>query len=113
MLAAEFATPVPFVDFENGPGTRTLEEIRIQPCLDQRPLTGRHLMQERDAGSDGVTVATSFYWPPSPTGAVSGYTAPLDRWVESTIAGLTTTPIALRGYFSQTYRPEHHNFSEN
>ena len=44
---------------------------------------------------------------------VAGYTAPLDRWVGTTITGVTMTAAQLSGYFSQTYRPEHHNFSEN
>ena len=63
--------------------------------------------------TDDVGIATSFYWPPFPTGAVAGYTAPVDRWVETTITGVVVRPVALHGYFSQTYRPEHHNFSEN
>ena len=26
---------------------------------------------------------------------------------------LAVPPVTLRGFFSQTYRPEHHNFAEN
>ena len=44
---------------------------------------------------------------------MAGYTAPVDRWVATTIGGLSTEPVELQGYFSQTYRPEHHNFEEN
>jgi len=40
-------------------------------------------------------------------------TLPLARWEETTIQGFTTDPIVLRGYYSQTYRPGHHNFSED
>jgi len=40
-------------------------------------------------------------------------TAPLIRWNWTTIEGLTTEPIVLEGYYSQTYRPEHHNIVEN
>ena len=32
--------------------------------------------------------------------------------METRIEGLTTQPILLHGYYSQTYRPEHHNFGE-
>jgi hypothetical protein len=60
-----------------------------------------------------ITVATSFYWPNPPTGAVAGYTAPLIHFVETHITGLTTDPIVLHDYYSQTYRPGHHNFSED
>jgi hypothetical protein len=50
---------------------------------------------------------------PPPTGAVAGYTAPLDRWTGTAITGIGTGSALLEGYFSQTYRPEHHNFDEN
>jgi hypothetical protein len=33
-------------------------------------------------------------------------------WVETRIVGLTTQPLALHGYYSQTYHPFHHNFDE-
>ena len=45
-------------------------------------------------------------WPP--VGA--GYTSPLVKWEETTITGLISQPISLHGYFSQTYKPGHHNF---
>jgi hypothetical protein len=44
---------------------------------------------------------------------VGGYTAPLIHWVETVIEGYTTEPIVLRDWYSQTYRPEHHNFDEH
>ena len=43
-------------------------------------------------------------------GATAGYTAPAIKWEQTTITGVTTTPIVLTGYFSQTYAPNHHNF---
>jgi len=36
----------------------------------------------------------------------------LGQWETSTISGLTTAPLQLKGDFSQTMVPEHHNFSE-
>jgi hypothetical protein len=39
-------------------------------------------------------------------------TYPLGRYIETTITGLTTLPIVLHGYYSQTFSPGHHNFSE-
>jgi hypothetical protein len=59
-----------------------------------------------------VEIQTSFYWPNEPP-AAAGYTAPLIRFVETRITGLTTQPIVLTNYYSQTYRPGHHNFTEN
>ena len=71
------------------------------------------LFQERFLTNSGVVIHIQFYWPIEPTGIVAGYTAPLVRWEQTTITGLTQDPIVLQGYYSQTYRPEHHNFSEN
>ena len=34
------------------------------------------------------------------------------EWEQSRISGLTVEPIVLQGYYSQTYGPWHHNFSE-
>jgi hypothetical protein len=56
----------------------------------------------------------SFYRPPPPKGfgGWDNHTSPLIRWVETVIEGYTTIPIVLNGYYSQTYRPEHHNITE-
>jgi hypothetical protein len=61
----------------------------------------------------GAAITSTFYWPQPPKGPTAGYTAPLAAWKETRIEGLTTEPILLHGYYSQTYRPEHHNFAEN
>lgn len=112
-LEADFETPVPHLDFDNTVATRAEDFVVLYPCSDERPVTPKHLRQQRDPAYGDVSVDIDFYWPPSPTGAVAGYTAPAERFVGTMIAGVTTQPIDLEGYFSQTYRPEHHNFSEN
>ena len=58
---------------------------------------------------------TSFYWPPYPGGVIAGYTAPAIRFVESRILGVlpNNAPIVVKGYYAQSYRPGHHNFSED
>ena len=90
---------------------RTREEaIRLAPEIP--PHLGE-LEQLRIITDGDVTVTTRFYWPAPPTGIVAGYTAPLIRWIETIIEGVTTEPIVLTGDRSQTYRPEHHNFGEN
>lgn len=83
--------------------------------LSPRPqvLAGDLLQTRMFEERGGASVVTTFYWPPHPTGPVAGYTAPLSRWVETVITGLTSEPIVLTDWFSQTYRPEHHNFSEH
>ncbi len=112
-LEAELDTPVPYLDYNGEIVLRSEESTRLHPCADQQPLTEQYLLQDRTYTENAVVLATHFYWPPFPTGAIAGYTAPVDRWVETTIDGVSTQPVALDGYFSQTYRPEHHNFDEN
>jgi len=110
-LQVEYDEPVPTIDWI-GPTTTTTESIRL--CPRPQPQQG-DLLQLRSAklGRGGVSISTSFYWPPTPAGPIAGYTAPLVRWVETVIAGYTTEPIILHGWYSQTYRPQHHNFSED
>jgi hypothetical protein len=112
-LEAEYDTAVAYLDFDNAAALRNSETVLLLPCSDQRPVTPRHLLQQRSFAEDTVAIDTDFYWPPAPTGAVAGYTAPVDRWVTTTLTGIVTQPVVLQGYFSQTYRPEHHNFTEN
>ncbi|HIJ53709.1 MAG TPA: hypothetical protein HPP66_11225 [Planctomycetes bacterium] len=93
-----------------GPNTTTTDMICLRPC--PQPQSGDLLQQRSFEGAKGVSISTSFYWPPDP-GAAAGYTAPLSRWVETVIEGYTSEPIVLHGWYSQTYRPEHHNFAEH
>lgn len=91
------------------PGMTTVDNVAMTTALGVQ--TGDQL-QTRNLAGGKYSVTTQFYWPPSP-GASAGYTAPLARWVETRITGYTSQQIILLGYHSQTYRPEHHNFSEH
>jgi hypothetical protein len=93
-----------------GPNTTTSDLFCVSRCL--RPETGDLLQHRSFGGGKGVSISTTFYWPPDP-GAAAGYTAPLSSWVETVIEGYTSEPIVLHGWYSQTYRPEHHNFAEH
>jgi len=89
----------------------TREEFAV---LTPAPTPGRRsLPQRREVNAGAIRVVTEFYWPPEPTGVVAGYTAPLAGWIGTTITGLTSQPIVLRDDFAQTYRPGHHNFTED
>jgi hypothetical protein len=71
------------------------------------------VFQERILTSNGITIRTTFYFAPVPPGnssweAIAGATAPLKRWEQTVIEGITTEPIVLTEYYAQTYRPEHH-----
>ena len=110
-LRAVYSNAVPVIEF--GPQTNYVTEDLV--FLTPRQSTNaQSLEQIRIVPSEkGAAIRTSFYWPQPPTGIAAGYTAPLIAWKETRIEGLTTEPIVLRDYYSQTYRPEHHNFSEN
>ena len=106
-----YATPMPTLTYFGQPDTITTESVRLVPW--PQLTAGSRLQTRNYSTASGVNLQTSFYWPELPSGLSAGYTAPLVQWVETRITGLTTEPIVLRGYYSQTYRPEHHNFAEN
>ena len=109
-LEVEYENPIPSGCWHDDGTTRT-ETVSLCPC--PKPQAGDLLQERRFRDPNGVSIKTSFYWPPPPKGAVVGYTAPLVRWVETVIEGYTSEPIVLHGYYSQTYRPERHNFDEH
>lgn len=114
MLSAAYATPVPTLDWEGALIDVSSEVVQLGACPADGPPVAGALLQERSLSwTSGVAVETSFYWPPAPTGPTAGYTAPLHKWVETRIEGLTSAPIVLKGYHAQTYRPQHHNISED
>ncbi|MGI8602732.1 MAG: PEP/pyruvate-binding domain-containing protein [Verrucomicrobiales bacterium] len=111
VLKVTYARPMPTFSDLGEPATTSEEFARLVP---ESGITPTSLLQRREVTTQsGMAIEASFYWPESPKGVVAGYTAPLVQWVETKITGLTTVPIVLRGYFSQTYRPGHHNFTES
>lgn len=113
LLEATYELGVPYLDYQQQVMKRTEELVRLTPCRLEGELSPDYLLQNRRAGREGIALDIGFYWPPPASGAVAGYTAPLVRWTQSTISGIGSTPLTLSGYYSQTYRPEHHNFAEN
>lgn len=109
LLQVVYDHNVPTWDY-TGPTDTDSESVYLCP----RPQAQQgDLPQQRSIKlGRGISVDISFYWPPTPTGVVAGYTAPLVNWVETVITGYTTQPIVLHGWYSQTYRPGHHNFTE-
>lgn len=110
-LEVNYANPEQGIDWAGEPTTILTDTVLLTQTT---PPQEGELLQERICESgDGVKITTSFYWPAPPRGVSAGYTAPLVRWVETEIEGYTTSPILLTGFYSQTYRPEHHNFAEH
>jgi hypothetical protein len=113
-VTVTYPQPVPTLDYNGDFTTTTNETIRLRPCPQLAPgaILRQHTLTQTDTTRPQITVEISYYWPKAPTGVVAGYTAPLIHFIETRITGLTTNPIVLHGYYSQTYRPGHHNFSE-
>jgi hypothetical protein len=109
-LEVEYDKPVIQWDW-SGPIATTMDQVLLGPCLE--PTSEDLLQKRRFEDPNGVRIETSFYWPAPPKGPTAGYTAPLARWVETRVTGCTSEPIVLHGYYSQTYKPEHHNFAEH
>ena len=108
-LGAELATPTPILEYD-GPKATPKHAVRLRPTLP--PDTAGVSVQRTLRGSGGLEIQTRFFWQQPPGRGIANKTADLLRWDETRIAGLTTSPIILRGYYSQTYRPGHHNFWE-
>jgi len=108
----EHAQPVIEVGFSGMPMTRTHDFTELTTCPEDNVIDGHTTLLERELNVGNKRIRVSYYWPPPPTGTTAGYTAPLHRWKETILEGFTGQPIVLRGYWSQTYRPGHHNFDE-
>ncbi len=108
-LEVKYAEPVLDWDYTGEVTSTTADQAHLAPVLLPDP---DDILQTRRIKDADVTVETRFYWPPHPTGPTAGYTAPLARWVETTIAGLTDKPFTLTNDYAQTYVPGHHNFFE-
>jgi hypothetical protein len=117
-IAASWAAPVPYLEYSPednalAPATRSEEVAELWGyCPDSITVTPDFPRIEASfSGPNGVNIQTSYWYPPNPRGVTAGYTAPAIKWDKTTIVGLTTAPIELSGYYSQTYAPKHHNFA--
>ena len=115
-VGLSYASPVPTLeDWE--PFEINDEENLLTDCPGDGPFLETPRTYEETVTADGpakgVTIATGTWYPLPPKGISAGYTAPLGKWAGTTITGLTSEPIALTGFFSQTFRPLHHNFTES
>lgn len=113
-FARRYLVPQPVPDFGESGSVRTVwtreDTVFLAPASEVGPESK---LQERAWKKGKVSIHTRFYWPPEPKGIVAGYTAPLQAWVETVLSGFTSRPIVLKGDYSQTYRPGHHNFWED
>lgn len=112
-LSVRYASPQPTIDWFAGATETTEDYVLLAFCPPDRVTSAYGARSVALAFGDAIRGTTDFWWPPSPRGITAGYTAPLVYFEETTIDGVGPTPIVLRDYYSQTYRPEHHNFDEN
>jgi hypothetical protein len=85
------------------PGGITADGIVICPEL------SNYSLQQRSLTYAGISITTRFYYANWESMIL---TYPLAHFIDTTITGLTTQPIVLHGYYSQTFHPFHHNFGE-
>ncbi len=115
-LGADYRSFVPIYNSGFGgvnESTTKNDTVKLVSGHPSDPAQEGSMLQTRSFSEGGVSIETRFYWPPYPKGPTAGYTSPLEKWVQTIITGLTAEPIILKGYFSQTYRPGHHNFWED
>ena len=105
-----YGRALPALDYEGKPILRIDDTVTLRASPQHKP--GDILREYSFTAKNGAQITTSFYWPKPPTGVVAGYTAPLVEFVQTKISGLTPNPITLSNYYSQTYHPFHHNFTE-
>lgn len=91
-------------------GTSTANQVYLW----RAKHTEDDLIYERFYEEPGVaSITTAFYVPPPPKNeSWIMRTAPGVEWMETVIEGFTSTPITLRGFYSQTFHPWHHNIQE-
>lgn len=115
-LAVTWDAPMPYLtfSFENErlePATRDEESVELWGfCPEDVVVAATFPRIEATFSLGALSIQTAYWFPPPPRGASAGYTAPAIKWERTTISGLTSEPLVLMGYFSQTYAPNHHNF---
>ncbi|MFO0467380.1 MAG: hypothetical protein ACK5ZS_00305, partial [bacterium] len=74
------------------------------------PLVDVPASWQAESGDGAIDVEANFFRDPPPSGFSAGFTASTTRWGTTTIRGLIAQDIVLTSPWSQTSRPEHHNF---
>jgi len=104
-------TQVRDTDPPSGLATTTQNKVYLWPREPERP---DDILETRSFSAGGVSIETSFYIPVHPTSSSwANATKVLKRWDRTLIHGLSAEPIVLKGYYSQTFKPDHHNQTEH
>jgi hypothetical protein len=108
-LKATYNTPVLSISWGTVQST-TAELVYLQP----RPDYSQSALEQKRtfAGTNSFQLETTYYWP-KPRGGLIPLSTPLLRFGETRISGLTSSPILLTNYYSQTYGAIAHNYLED
>ncbi len=107
LFTANYATPRPTISSE-GVGETRQDIVMLERC---NPEISPDVQTIEAVSPTGVRVKTRFHYNKPRSGFDK--TSSLGKWVDTEIRGLTAQPIVLKGFFSQTFRPQHHNFNED
>jgi hypothetical protein len=109
-FGATYGVPVPAFLADDRVGSTREDNVMLERCAGEADVApAPQTIDER--GPNGLRVkATYRYWKPQ-----GGFekTASLATWEGTTITGLISKPIVLKGWWSQSFRPGHHNFDED
>ncbi len=108
-IAVTHATPVPILYGETL--TNTVSEIAYLQLRDD-DVSSSIRREWLFIKTNVVAIQTIYYWPKPPEG-IAAISTPLQRFVETRISGLTSMPIVLTNYYSQTYGGCCHNAMED
>ncbi|HVH47246.1 MAG TPA: PEP/pyruvate-binding domain-containing protein [Labilithrix sp.] len=109
-LSAKYTTPRPVVGWDGTLESVDHEDVLLEPCATDADVEAA-VQTVQANGPNGLKVKTQFQYRKAETDYDK--TAILGKWVSTEITGLTSRPILLKGWFSQSFRPAHHNFDES
>ena len=100
---------VPQLNFGyQSPETTSYDRAALVACPNEQNVEAA--VQTRTFSKGAMRIVTKYRY--RKIGAFDK-TLPLGRFEETTIEGLTSSPIKLSSYFAQTFSPAHHNFFED
>jgi hypothetical protein len=109
-FGAKYRSRVAAFGQEDRIGTTTDEDVMLERCPAESDVAPS-LQTVDQAGPAGLRVKSTYRYRKAQAGFEK--TASLAKWEETEIKGLISKPIVLKGWWSQTFRPGHHNFDED
>ncbi len=107
-IAVTYATPVPILNGETL--TNIVSESATLQLRDD-DVSSSIRREWLFIKTNVVAIQTAYYWPKPPEG-IAAISTPLHRFIETRIMGLTSDPIVLTNYYSQSYGACCHNAME-